>query len=249
MTVANDLVPVLKKLRLSGVLQTLDLRTKQAVEDNLDHEEFLFRLCQDEVERRDSKQLDLRMRRANFESAKGLDDFDFTFNPQVPKARIIELATCRFVDKKRNVLLIGPAGIGKSHIAQALGERACRAGFNVVYTGSQRMLAQLRASRADNTYDKKLLRFTTPDVLVVDDVGLRPLTGDEPVDLYEVVRHRYERGSIIMTSNRALPEWPPLFLDALIASAAMDRLLHDATVIEMEGESYRNPPPGRRKKG
>lgn len=248
MTVTQDLVPVLKKLRLSGVLQTLDIRTKQAVEDNLGHEEFLFRLCQDEVERRDSKQLDLRMRRANFETSKGLDDFDFSFNPKIPKTKIIELTTCNFVEKKRNVILIGPAGVGKSHVAQALGERACRAGYSVLYVPAHRMLAHLRASRGDQSYEKRLLRYTTPDVLIVDDVGLRPLTGDEPVDLYEVIRQRYERGSMIVTSNRSLEEWPPLFLDALMASAAMDRLLHDANVVVMDGDSYRNPPPTRRRK-
>jgi DNA replication protein DnaC len=244
-TVTKDLIPVLKKLRLSGVLQTLDLRKKEAVDDDLSHDEFLFRLCQDEVERRDGKQLDLRLRRASFESQKRLDDFDFQFNPRVPKTKIIDLATCSFVEKRRNVLLLGPAGVGKSHVAQALGERACRAGFSVLYVPAHRMLQQLRASRADHSYEKRLLRFTTPDVLILDDVGLRPLESDEPIDLYEVIRQRYERGSIVITSNRALEEWPPLFRDALVASAAMDRLLHDANVIVMDGDSYRNPPPNR----
>lgn len=108
------------------------------------------------------------------------------------------------------------------------------------------MLSQLRAARADRSYDKKILRFTSPDLLVVDDLGLRPLEGDEPIDLYEIIRQRYERGSMIVTSNRALKEWYPLFLDDLIASAAMDRLLHHAHVVVMQGDSYRNPPAARR---
>lgn len=246
MPATDDLVPVLKKLRLSGVLQTLDLRTKEAVDGSLSHGEFLFRLCTDEVERRESKQLDLRMRRASFESSKRLEDFDWSFNPQIPKAKIIDLATCHFVEKCENALLIGPTGTGKSHLAQAIGERACRAGHSVCYISAHRMLAQLRAARADQTHDKKLLRFTSPDLLVIDDLGLRPLEGDEPIDLYEIFRERYERGSMIVTSNRALEEWYPLFLDDLMASAAMDRLLHHANLLVLEGNSFRNPPATRR---
>jgi DNA replication protein DnaC len=247
MAIADDLVPVLKKLRLSGVLQTLDLRTKEAVDADLSHSEFLFRLCSDEVDRRDAKQLEVRMRRASFETTKRLDDFEWSFNPKIPKSRIIDLATCNFVEKRENILLIGPAGVGKSHIAQALGERACRAGHTVLYVTAHRMLSQLRASRADQGYDKRLLRYTAPDLLVVDDLGLRPLEGDEPIDLYEVIRGRYEQASMVITSNRAIEEWYPLFRDDLMASAAMDRLLHHAHVVVMEGNSYRNPPAkGRR---
>jgi DNA replication protein DnaC len=248
MSPTDDLVPMLKKLRLSGVLQSLDLRTKQAVEDNLALSEFLYRLLADEVERREAKQLMQRIRRANFEHAKTIEDFDFTFNPSVPKAKVLDLATCAFVDRHENVLVVGPAGVGKSHIAQALGHRACRAGYSVAYVGAHELLVQLRAARGDGSYDKRLLRFTTPDVLIIDDLGLRGLAHDEPVDLYEIVRRRYEHGSTIVTSNRAIEEWPPLFGNPLLASAAMDRLLHDAHVLVIEGDSYRNPPPNRRKR-
>jgi DNA replication protein DnaC len=240
---SNDsLTPVLKKLRLSGMLNTLDLRTREAVDQDLSHGEFLFRICTDEVERRESKQLEMRLRRASFETTKRIDDFDWSFNPQIPKAKIIDLATCHFVERRENAILIGPAGVGKSHLAQSIGERACRNGHAVCYISAHRMLSQLRAARADHSYDKKLLRFTAPDVLIIDDLGLRPLDGDEPIDLYEIIRQRYERGSMIVTSNRALDEWYRLFLDDLIASAAMDRLMHHAHLVVMEGHSFRNPP-------
>ncbi len=246
MSPIDDLIPLLKKLRLSGVLQTLELRTKQAADDDLSHGEFLLRLLSDEVERRDSKMLDQRIRRANFEHAKTLEDFDFHFNPAVPKAKVIDLATCGFVERRRNVLLVGPSGVGKSHIAQALGHRACMAGKKVLYVAALDMLKQLRAAKGDGSYDRRLLRFTTPDLLIIDDLGLRQLVHDEPIDLYDIIRLRYERASTVITSNRALEELPSIFGDPLLSSAAMDRLLDDAHVIVIEGDSYRNPPPDKR---
>ena len=123
------------------------------------------------------------------------------------------------------------------------------AGHDVLYISAHEMLTQLRAARADASYDRKLLRFTSAELLVIDDLGLRPLTGEEPIDLYEIVRRRYERASTIITSNRALPEWAPLFKDELLASAALDRLLHHCHVVEITGSSYRNPPRDRGGKG
>jgi DNA replication protein DnaC len=216
----DDLVPVLKKLRLSGVLQSLDLRLRQATEDNISPLEFLYRLLADEVERREGKQLQLRLNRAAFESHKSFDEFDFGFNPELPKAKLLDLATCRFLDTHTNILVVGPAGVGKSHASQAIGQRACMAGYSALYTTAHQLFTTLRAARADGTYERKLARFTSPRLLIVDDLGLRPLVYDEPMDLYELIRQRYERGSMILTSNRDVAEWYPLFGDDLLASAA-----------------------------
>lgn len=248
MGLIDELVPLLKKLRMSGVLQSLDLRVRQAVEDQLSHEEFLVRLLTDEVARRDAKHLEQRVRRAAFESDKTLEDFDFHFNPSVPKTKIVDLATCAFVDRRENVILVGRTGTGKSHIAQALGHRACRAGHQVLFVSATDMLKQLRAARADGSHDRRLARFTGVDVLVLDDLGLKPLALDEAADLYEVIRLRYKRGALVLTSNRDAEELGSLFGDPLLASAAMDRLLHDAHVLVFEGDSYRNPPPARRRR-
>lgn len=243
------LTSTLKKLRLSGILETLELRSRQATDDHLSHSQFLARLLCDEVERRDSKQLDQRLRRASFESLKTLEDFDWRFNPKLPKDKLLELGTCQFVARKEVVLLCGPSGTGKSHLAQALGHRACRCGHTVLYTTAHHFFISLRAARADGTYDRQMLRYTGVELLILDDLGLRPLSSEEAMDLYELIRLRYERGALLCTSNRAASEWGTLFGDALLAAAAMDRLLHHAHLVVMDGPSYRTQRTSKRKAG
>lgn len=239
MSRTEDLARILKKLRLSGILVTLELRVRQMADENLDTEEFLYRLLNDEAERREARQLDLRVRRASFEQTQTLETFDFHFNPQIPRARVIELAAGHYLARHEAICMVGPTGVGKSHLAQAFGHRACRDGHTVLFTPASQMLTELRAARADNSLARRMLRFTSPDLLIIDDLGLRPLRFEEPEDLYEIIRQRHQRASTIITSNRAVEEWAPLFGDRLLAAAALDRLLEGAHVIEMAGDSYR----------
>ena len=247
MPLNHQLVPKLKNLRLSGILATLDVRTQQAITERLSYVEFLERLIEDEVERRTQKQLQRRLRRAAVDLDKTLEGFDFGFNPSINRQQIFDLATCHFVERHESLLIQGPTGVGKSHLAHALGHEACRRGFDVLFVSAARMLAHLHGGRADGTYERRLLTYSRPDVLVIDEFGLKPLPPAGPEDFYDVITERYERGALIITSNRAFAEWPDLFQSPLLASAALDRLAHHAHQIVITGDSFRAK--GRRRGG
>jgi len=235
----HQLTPQLKRLRLSGVLESLELRNQQAIQDKLSYVEFLARLIQDEIERRAQKQLQLRLRRAAFHSDKTLEGFDFSFNPTINRQQVLDLATCSYIAQHRYVLICGPTGVGKSHLSQALGHEACRRGYDVLFVSTHKMLTHLNGGRADGSYDKRLQTYLRPALLILDDFSLRPVTSPGSEDLLDVILERYERGSILITSNRAPGEWPSLFGDPLMASAALDRLADNANVLIITGASYR----------
>ena len=203
------------------------------------HLEFLTRLLQDEVERRNQKQLALRVRRGGLLAAKTLTSFDFSFNPSINRQLVYELATCAFVRQHRNVLLCGQTGVGKSHLAQALAHEAARLGFDVLVSGAHQMLVHINAGRADGWYERRLAGYVKPALLVLDDFGLKPLPASGSTDLYDVIDQRYEAGSIILTSNRAPGEWPEVFNDPLLASAGLDRLGDRAYLLTITGRSFR----------
>jgi DNA replication protein DnaC len=239
MDAMTQLVPQLKHLRLSGLLDSLDVRNRQAVEERLSYVEFLSRLLEDEAERRNQKQLHLRLRRAAFRGDKTLESFDFAFNPTLNRQQLFDLAMCLYIQRHENVLICGPTGVGKSHLAQALGHEACRRGCDVLFVSAPKLLQHLHGGRADNTYERRLQTYLRPDLLIVDDFGLKPLRPPSSEDWFDVIAERYERGSLIVTSNRALNEWPDLFGDPLLASAGLDRLFHNAHAITITGNSYR----------
>jgi DNA replication protein DnaC len=233
------LEPQLKRLRLSGVLETLDARNQQAIDDQWTYVEFLSRLLEDEVARRAQKQLVLRLRRATLNTSKTLEAFDFNFNPTISRQKVLDLAAGEYLRQHHNVLICGPTGVGKSHLGQALAHEACVQGFSVIFIQTHKMLQHIHGGRADGTRERRLQTYLRPDLLVLDDFGLRPLQHPGPEDLYDVIDGRYERGSTLITSNRAPNEWPELFVDPLLASAGLDRLLHHAEVLVITGPSYR----------
>ncbi len=235
----HQLTPYLKQLRLSGVLAPLDPRTEQAIREQWSFTEYLTRVLQDEAERRQQQHLDQRLRRGKVQATKTLESFDFSFNPSINRQQLLDLATCSFVRKRRNVLVCGQTGVGKSHLAQALANEAARQGFDVVCTDAHAMLLHVHAGRADGSVERRLATYTKPPLLVIDDFGLKPLPPTGAADLYDIINGRYERGSIILTSNRAVTEWPELFGDPLLANAGLDRLAHGATVVSITGKSFR----------
>ena len=239
MEMTHQLIPYLKRLRLSGILDTLPARNQQAIDGQWTYIAFLARLLEDEVERRAQKQLALRIKRAAINTTKTLEGFDFTFNPAINRQQVLELATCTYIRQQRNVLICGPTGVGKTHLAQALTHEACRQGFTALFVNTYRMLRHINGGRADGTLSKRFQTYLRPDLLILDDFGLKPLHPPAPEDFYDVINERYERGSILLTSNRALEEWPGLFGEPLLASAGLDRLTHNAHVLVITGSSFR----------
>lgn len=243
----HPLLPKLKELRLGGMLQTLELRATQAAQQNLAPSEFLALLLDDEIERRQQGRLALHLTEAGWEDGKTLARFDFAAAPTLNRTRVTDLATGAFVERRENLLLCGPTGVGKSHLAHALTYETVRRGYRALVRPVHRLLADLHAARADGSFARKLLKLTSVDLLVLDDFGLRPLSVQAIDDLYEIITLRYERRSIAITSNRALEEWPEVFGHGLLASAALDRLTHHAQILIIQGRSYRQL--GRQKGG
>ena len=229
----------LKEYRLSGMIQTLEMRIKQATEDNLGYAEFLGLLLEDETNKRSDTKHARLYKGAHLPFEKGLEDFDFTFQPALKKQDMLELATLRFLDKKANVIFQGLPGTGKTHLSVALALKALGYGKTVLFTSVWDMINQLQQSRADYSYQKKIQTYLKPDLLILDERGYRSMAESTVEDFFEIVSRRYEKGSIIITSNRAISEWDKVFIDKTLTTAVVDRLLHHCTVIEIKGDSYR----------
>jgi DNA replication protein DnaC len=238
-----QLTPLLKQLRLSGILDSLEVRNRQAIDEKLSYTEFLALLIQDEVARREHKKFSLRIRRAGFRAEKTLESFEFSFNLSINQAQIMDLATCGFMHEKVSVLIAGPTGTGKSHIAQALGHEAIRKGYDVLFTTQSKLLGQLQAARAIHAYERRLSTFARVDLLIIDDFGLKPLQAGQDEDFHDLVAERYERRSTIVTSNLDFAEWADAFPNRLLGAAVIDRLRHSAYPVILDGKSYRAPRP------
>ncbi len=239
MNIDGQIENKLKQLRLMGMLETLAVRLSQAEESRSGYMDFLMTLVEDEYERRQSRQLLKRLKSAGFEEEKTLEGFNFSFNPEIPMQKIKQLAGCAYLERKENIFLLGPVGVGKTHIAQAMGHIACRMGHEVLFCKAALMFRDLNGGRADNSFENRIKRYTSVGMLIIDDFGLKPLTSIQADDFHEVISERYLKHSTIFTSNRAIEEWQVLFPDPIIANSIMDRIAHNGHQIVMTGESYR----------
>lgn len=247
MEIKPSLKTVLKRLRLSGILPMLPDRVAYAKSTKLPVTDFLELILQDEIDRREQNNLQLRLKRASFSEEQTLEGFDWDAPITFDRDRVRDLFGLGFLERREDILLLGPVGVGKTFIASALGHAACRAGRKVLFIRADKMLHELRQSRGDHSHEKALQRFLAPDLLIIDDFGLRRLDSQQSSDVYEVIIERHQRSSTILTSNRTVEEWVVLFDDPILAQSALDRLAHNAHQVVIEGESYRKrQSPGSR---
>jgi DNA replication protein DnaC len=239
MTTANDLAPLLKRLKLGAVLNTLPERLALARREELDYTAFLQIILTDEVTRRDHRRLEVRLQKAGFEQICRLEDFDWDASITVNRRLVDAVFSLDFLSRCEHVLLVGPVGVGKSFLAQALGYAAVRSGRTVRFIHADDFFKVMAQARVDHSLEKTFRSFLVPDLLILDDLGLHRLNSQQSSDLYELIISRHRRSSFVITSNRAVDEWLGLFDDPILGNSALDRLANASYQIVLEGSSYR----------
>ena len=229
----------LKQLRLSGLLESLEIRLQEAAGHGLSHGEFLELILQDELAVRGDRQLERRFKAAQFRERKSLENFDWSFNPSIPRKQVYDLASCRFLREGRDVLWLGPPGVGKSFLVQAIGYQAIKTGYTVFYRSIFDLVRDFLHDEVLGQEDKMLTKYLKPELLIIDDMGMKQLPRRSGECLFEVVMRRYETRSTMMTSNRPLEDWGKLLGDVPSATAILDRFLHHTELVRMTGRSYR----------
>lgn len=235
----QSLHQTLRELRLSGLAASLEVRLSEAAGNRLNHLEFLELILQDELLVRSQRRIGRRVKAAGFREHKPLDEFDFAFNPSIKRKQVFDLAAGRFIRERRDVLLLGPPGVGKSYLAQAIGDQAIKAGFTVLYRSIFDLARDFLDEQVAGQDQKVLNRYLKPDLLIIDDMGMKQLPKRSGEYLLEIIMRRHETRSTVMTSNRPLEDWGKLIGDVPSATAILDRFLHHAEILTITGRSYR----------
>ena len=244
MNLIPDLTTALKQLKLSGIIDSLEARNREAIDRKLSCLDFLSLLIHDEVARREQKKLTQRLVRAHFRNQKTLESFDFDRVPNLNRAAVHDLATCRFIEEKVPVLICGPYGTGKSHVAQAIGHCAVRQGYDVFFATQTQLLDSLRKAQATGQYERRFNALVKVPLLIIDDFGLKPLRSLDDEVFHDLISERYERCATILTSNLDFSEWGDAFPgNKILGAATLDRLRHGAYRIILDGKSYRDSKP------
>lgn len=239
-TVLNpELVSALKRLKLGRIAETLPERLVLADKQDMTFDDLLLLVLTDEIARRDNTAADVRARDAGLDPAMRLELWDKTAKVSFDKRMLAELVSLRFLEAHRHVVVLGPVGVGKTFVSQALGHIACRHGYHVRFTRADEMLRTLRQSRFDNSREAEMIALTSVDLLIVDDFALEPMSKEESKDVYQLFLERTSRASMIVSSNRDTAEWLAMFDDVLLAQSAVDRFKNAAYDFVIEGESYR----------
>lgn len=239
MSTTMELRPLLKRLKLGQMLNTLPERLALARRDQLDHAAFLQILLADEVSRRDGRRMEIQLEKAGFEDICRLEDFDWTADIKMDRRLLDAAFSLDFITRHEHVILVGPVGVGKSFLAQSLGYAAVRAGNSARFIRADDLLRTLAQARVDHSLEKAFRSFLSPDLLILDDFGLQRMTAQQSTDMYELIIARHRRSSFVITSNRSVDEWLGLFDDAILGNSALDRLANASYQIAIEGTSYR----------
>lgn len=229
----------LRTLKLKGLIPCYREISEKAAESNLSYEEFLSLLLDEELRRKNEGSIKTKINKARFPFLKTLEEFDFSFQPALGQKEVLKLSSLEFIDKKENVLFLGPPGVGKTHLSVALGIKACMAKYRVVFIPAQKLLEELTVSLKDGSLTEKLLSYSRLNLLIIDELGYMPVTKEQANLFFQLISIRYERGSIILTSNYAFEDWGMIFQDPIVAAAIIDRLVHHAKIFFINGASYR----------